>query len=116
MKNTVMRRLVLGALGLAVIAGSSPAFARSAETDGARASTRSSEGYKFIRVFDTKDDGRTVYGEYHRQASPSTTRTLHNKSGPNTEAMSGTGSKILDQKACVSLVGPDRCSGTVANP
>lgn len=100
MSSTRKRRIVLSVLGVAMLAG-----------------TKKAEGYKYIRVYDTKGDSDSGYGLYHRQASPSTEGALHNKSGSGTHATSGTGSKILDQKACVSLdFQPDRCSGKVSNP
>jgi hypothetical protein len=117
MTSSGTRRWVTGIIGAALLTAASPAFGLSAEVDGARASTKKSEGYKYIRVYDTKGDSNSVYGQYHRQASPSTERNLHNRGGSGTHAVSGTGSKILDQKACVSVdLWPDSCSGWVRNP
>ncbi|MFE7536814.1 hypothetical protein ACFU67_21345 [Streptomyces rhizosphaericola] len=111
------RRFMAGIIGATLLASASPAFALSVEIDGAKASTKKKEGYKLIRVYDTKGDSNSVYGNYHRQASPSTERTLHNRGGSGTHAVSGSGSKILDQKACVSIdLWPDRCSSWVRNP
>ncbi|MFW5417884.1 hypothetical protein J0910_14830 [Nocardiopsis sp. CNT-189] len=79
-------------------------------TQGNDKAYTTSSGAK-ISVYDGEDDNRTVYGNYYRQASAGTERTLHNKSGYKTTATSGSGSKIIKLRVCESIGSwPDSCS------
>ncbi|MFE9649949.1 hypothetical protein ACFYO0_38735 [Streptomyces sp. NPDC006365] len=107
------------AIGTAAVAaallGATPAFAQAAYLGDDWASSRVGEDYRIPRVGDRTADGEAVAGKYFRLASPTTERTLWNKSGSGTTVTGGDGSSITTQKVCRQATFTDPCSGWVNN-
>lgn len=96
-------------LAVLAVAGSAPAFAFSASTDGSYAWT--SGGNHYANIKDTAKDGHPVKAQYYRLNSSGTLRTLWEKRGYGYSSTSDYGSIVLEIKACEYINNwPDDCS------
>lgn len=94
---------------VAALTASAPAFAYSISTDGAYGYTSRNEAVANIK--DIKEDGHPVKIQYYRLNSSGVLRTIWEKRGNGHTSSSGSGSYILEIKACEYIDSwPDDCT------